>query len=358
MSIKVIDEVLDSAVHRGASRLVLIAIANYADENGFAWPSLDTIAAKANVSKRSTIRAIERLEDDGALFVMRRRNAGNAYIVLTDHTLPLFRAAIGRLLSWTRLEISDILTLNLRAPSKERLQSLTLDSDAISDNCAAISDICAEISDTVSLESVITVNNRQSDQSQTPVSPAAVPSESDNGPVRSESHHYTDAELQAFENERFRLEMESDSRRLNAQPQKHISAEERMAATKCASARGWAKRTSSKQPTHPLFEKALERYGDEAPALRALQEQININFGLAPDWSNKRQVKWWTDGLHEAWVASREDYGVIVAAGKYLREKGLPMASPRSLTKMALSIAAERATAHVAPSARAVREYV
>ena len=194
-------------------------------------------------------------------------------------------------------------------------------------------------------------------QIETPVSPvpaAAVPSESENGPILSNSHHYTDAELRAFKNERFRLEMENDSRCLNAQPQKHISAEQRMADTRAASARWWA---NSPWGAPSELQCALKRYGDNAPALLELQRRFQVEFGLAPDWSNKRQVKSWVSGLREVWVASGEDHDVVVAAGKYLRKKGLPIATPRSLTKMARSIAAEHATAHTAPSARAVREY-
>jgi hypothetical protein len=105
----------------------------------------------------------------------------------------------------------------------------------------------------------------------------------------------------------------------------------------------------------PSFEQSLVRYGDEARHLRKLQAEIDNAFGLAPDWTNKRLVKSWASGLHELWVASRENLDVVVAAGKKLRENGMTIATPRSLTNMARSIAAERAS--TAATLDAVRVY-
>jgi len=158
------------------------------------------------------------------------------------------------------------------------------------------------------------------------------------------------------ENQAFASELEEKSRHLNAQPQKHISAEERMAATRRASARGWANR--SKQPTtHRSFEKALARAGDDAPALRSLQEQLHREFGIEPDWSDVSQVKTWVRRLKNLNVASHGSADIVTQAGKKLRKGNMTISSPKSFVNTARAIAAERATARTAPSARAVKEY-
>jgi len=61
----------------GADRLVLLAIADNADDDGGnAWPSIDTLAGKANVSSRTVQRCIDRLVGLGELRV--ERNAGGS----------------------------------------------------------------------------------------------------------------------------------------------------------------------------------------------------------------------------------------------------------------------------------------
>lgn len=123
-----------------------------------------------------------------------------------------------------------------------------------------------------------------------------------------------------------------------------------------ASVRGMKKRNNIR--ALPSFEAALKRYGDGAPALRALQAEIDNAFGLAPDWSSKKQVKSWVTGLKELWTASGEDHGVAVSAGKRLRDSGMTISSPRSLVNTARAIAAERAMAKSSPATTARKEWV
>lgn len=57
----------------GTDRLVLLAIADAADDNGRnAWPSVATIASKCNVSERTVQRSIQSLEDAGELKVTKQ----------------------------------------------------------------------------------------------------------------------------------------------------------------------------------------------------------------------------------------------------------------------------------------------
>lgn len=54
---------------RPAQKITLLAIADYVDENGVAWPSMKTLASKTSMSESSVRRQIQRLEDEGFIEV-------------------------------------------------------------------------------------------------------------------------------------------------------------------------------------------------------------------------------------------------------------------------------------------------
>jgi hypothetical protein len=68
---------------RGCDRLVLLVLADFANDQGACWPSMATIAHKANLSRRYTIDILAKLESAGAIKVERRRagrmNKSNVY---------------------------------------------------------------------------------------------------------------------------------------------------------------------------------------------------------------------------------------------------------------------------------------
>ncbi len=53
----------------GGQLLVLLAIADFADDYGKAWPSVSTLAKKARITKRHTQKVIKQLKDMGELVV-------------------------------------------------------------------------------------------------------------------------------------------------------------------------------------------------------------------------------------------------------------------------------------------------
>jgi hypothetical protein len=102
MSVRVMTWVFDNSVSEGTDRLVLLAIADRANDDGTdAWPSLGWIAKKANVSERTVRRSIRNLESMGELRTrvraggplnMREDLRPNLYTVVmgtTGHTCPL-----------------------------------------------------------------------------------------------------------------------------------------------------------------------------------------------------------------------------------------------------------------------------
>lgn len=70
MSVRVMSWVWEHSASSGAERLVLLAIADAAaDDGGNAWPSVRTIAKKANIDSRTAQRAVRRLVEMGELKV-------------------------------------------------------------------------------------------------------------------------------------------------------------------------------------------------------------------------------------------------------------------------------------------------
>lgn len=83
MSIKAVNAVLSSRSTNGNARCVLIALADYADDDGVCWPSVANVAKKANVCERTARAAIRNLERTGEIEAA--MNAGprgtNRYVI-------------------------------------------------------------------------------------------------------------------------------------------------------------------------------------------------------------------------------------------------------------------------------------
>jgi hypothetical protein len=62
-----ITRVLDKSKSKGTARLVLLILADYANEDGTAWPSTVTIAQKANTTKRNVLKTLSILEKEGEI---------------------------------------------------------------------------------------------------------------------------------------------------------------------------------------------------------------------------------------------------------------------------------------------------
>lgn len=92
MSIKRMVAVWGLSKHRNArALLLLLAIADFADEDGFAWPSQRTLASMTRTHHRNIPRVIEELRASGELLVLNRdRQRSNLYVV----TLGLEREQI------------------------------------------------------------------------------------------------------------------------------------------------------------------------------------------------------------------------------------------------------------------------
>ena len=84
MCVKVSAQVWKKSSHRGATLLLLLAIADYVNKRtGDAWPSVRTLSRKARLTERHTNRVISKLAKSGELQILpgQGRNKTNLYRV-------------------------------------------------------------------------------------------------------------------------------------------------------------------------------------------------------------------------------------------------------------------------------------
>jgi hypothetical protein len=91
MSIKAMNAVFEHSEARLGSRLVLLAIADNADDFGVAWPGVKRLALKAKMSERAVQYALEDLRQLGELIVYMRKSpwGTNIYVVRLPGLLPI-----------------------------------------------------------------------------------------------------------------------------------------------------------------------------------------------------------------------------------------------------------------------------
>lgn len=90
MSIRIMTQVWESGPEDRGELLVLLALADFANERGDCWPSVPTIAAKARMDERSARRILRKLEAKGWLTVTMGggRHGCSRYLVNPDTVPP------------------------------------------------------------------------------------------------------------------------------------------------------------------------------------------------------------------------------------------------------------------------------
>ncbi len=88
MSLKWTQAVWEHSRSRMGARLVLLALADHADESGLCWPSTDRLAAMAGIDARSVRRCINDLIELGELWTDGRRGGNHSthYRILLNPT--------------------------------------------------------------------------------------------------------------------------------------------------------------------------------------------------------------------------------------------------------------------------------
>jgi len=65
MAIRIMSEVWESGPDRRTDLLVLLALADFADEGGMAYPNLPTLMEKCRISRQGLVNVLDRLEEEG-----------------------------------------------------------------------------------------------------------------------------------------------------------------------------------------------------------------------------------------------------------------------------------------------------
>lgn len=110
MSIKCMTAVWEHSKATGTSRLVILALADIANEAGYCWPSLTTLQKKCAAARQTVLNCLERLEQLGELYLDRKQRRGNLYVVL---------------LGLDDQAILNTLTTHLELPAEEAQAALT-----------------------------------------------------------------------------------------------------------------------------------------------------------------------------------------------------------------------------------------
>lgn len=96
MSVRTMTKVWESSQHRGSDLLMLLAIADFADDDGNAYPSVQTLAKKCRMKPRNTTAILTAIRKSGELEV--RQNAGphgtNRYRIVLPLQSPQERAGV------------------------------------------------------------------------------------------------------------------------------------------------------------------------------------------------------------------------------------------------------------------------
>jgi hypothetical protein len=67
VSVHVLSWVFQNSEAEAGERLVLLVLANFADESGLSWPGVARIAREARLSERQVQRCLRKLERDGCI---------------------------------------------------------------------------------------------------------------------------------------------------------------------------------------------------------------------------------------------------------------------------------------------------
>jgi hypothetical protein len=171
MSIRVISNVWEHSQHKGMALLILLAIADNAQDDGYCWPSIEHLAGKARVSSSSVIRSTKALEDSRELFVVHNRRHGNRYIVRLGLTDEQFAESMNRNVAFLRgnRELLDYAVANNALPPAVQEEAEEQDPDMLQD------DMCQPATSEVSPCHIRTVTAMEYQPSVTVNEPSILP---------------------------------------------------------------------------------------------------------------------------------------------------------------------------------------
>lgn len=79
MSVSIMALVWEKAPYKGSDLITLLALADWSDDSGVSWPSINTLAIKTRQSERNTQYCIRKLTKDNYLSVKKRKESSSQY---------------------------------------------------------------------------------------------------------------------------------------------------------------------------------------------------------------------------------------------------------------------------------------
>jgi hypothetical protein len=92
MSIKIMTKVWDESKHRGSELLILLALADRANDDGLCWPGIADLMHRGRIARRQITNILNTLQASGELVLIRRSGKPNLYVILTSCTAEEKRA--------------------------------------------------------------------------------------------------------------------------------------------------------------------------------------------------------------------------------------------------------------------------
>ena len=125
MSYRISALVWEKSVQKSGNLLVLLAIAEHADDQGSAWPGVPLLARKTRLSRRHVRRCLHALVSSGELEILPERSPGGGplYQIRTDRmTLDNLSSrtastTAGRTLMSNKTDAHGIVSTGIREPS-------------------------------------------------------------------------------------------------------------------------------------------------------------------------------------------------------------------------------------------------
>lgn len=100
MSIKRMSAVWELSQHSGSALLFLLALADYADDNGLSWPGQTSLAHKVRVERRNLSRIIDTVQESGEAWVVNRaKRQSNIYVVMPGLDVDALVSSVERAVS-------------------------------------------------------------------------------------------------------------------------------------------------------------------------------------------------------------------------------------------------------------------
>lgn len=104
MSIKLMSDVWRHSQHSKSALIILLALADQAQDDGFCWPSIDKLAKKARVSRRTVLNVLDVLEQSEELSILRNwgHKGNNLY-----HVTPYMGDHLTAPIDWEEITLPD-----------------------------------------------------------------------------------------------------------------------------------------------------------------------------------------------------------------------------------------------------------